>query len=583
MRNFTLCASALLLTAGAVASPLKPVTNHNRFGKTLGDEKMQVDLRKSNAFHSMDKSQISLAECVKKNGKKVKAAAATRAESENFSTDIIDQQPAGSKTDWTKSCAGYYSFWGIIGCEEMSGVVQQIVEGEDGKLYLNVLFSQFPLGDIWVAADKNADGGFSISAGQCVYAEEYEGEMGYFYLTPMALGDYNDEIDDFDYIYYDSVDFNYVDGSYVQADPEVILGLCEIDETTDWEYWWSGYGDANIVLAPLTSEMASIPDNLISSVERWAALTDGSGYFVDVIVDGNKMYTKGLIYGIEDGVMVGDIEGDKVTFKAGQFVGMDYYWTWTYVYGGKVETVWNEEWEWDDIVATITGDLVFKYDAENKRMITENAIIVAGSYSDNLEEVVPVGYIEELTVELQHRNPDAVPQNPYDVAFYDEMEYYGSNTLDFKIPELDVDGNLLDSANLYYRLYVDGDLFTFYGDEYIDVPEEGVDMLNCNFTNFEDIWVSGISKSIYLYFEGVDEIGIQSVYLQPVEGGEPKELVSEIVSIETNAIKNVETSETISSKWYDLQGREVKNPAAGIYLRVDAKADGSKRGVKVVK
>lgn len=582
MKNFTLCAVSLIMAAGVSASPLKPINNLNRFPKSLGDQLAKVDAREMASLYSAEKTKPSMAELSKKEGKKVVKAASTRAASESLSTEIRDVQPAGAMSYWSKSCIGWMQFWGMVGADQITGMVQQIVDGEDGKLYMNVLFSQFPLGDIWVEAEKN-DNGFTIASGQCVYMEEYDGEMTYFYLTPLTMGDYDDEIGDFTYTYHDTVEFNYIDGEYVEANPDIMLALCENDVTTDFEYLWAGYGDQDIVISPLTSTMAELPSNFETSSERWAALTDNGGYFVDVMVEGDKMYTKGLIYGIEGGAMVGTIDGDKVRFKAGSFVGMDYYWTWTYVYGGTVDQVWNEEFEMYEANVAITGDLIFKYDAEAKRIITENAIIVAGSYSDNIEEVAPTGYIEELTIELQHRNPDAAPKDPFGVSFYDEMEYLGSNTLDFYIPDVDVDGNLLDTANLYYRMYVDGDLFTFYNDEYPGISDEGETMLNSTFTNFENIWVYDTNKTIWLFFEGADEIGVQSVYLQPVEGGEPKEIVSNIVTVDTSALKKLPISETVISKWYDIAGREVKNPSNGIFLRVDKKADGTFRTSKVVK
>lgn len=582
MRNFTLCAASLVLAAGAVASPLKPLKSANNVFHSMGETK--VDARAMSAFRSADKTKLSMAEAVKKGGKKVAKGISTRAEElEELSTEIRYEQPEGTLSDWSKNCLGYMSWWGMIGYDEMRGIVQQIVEGEDDKLYLNVVLSQFPMGDVWVEADKKDDGGFSIPAGQCVYFEEYFGDLCYFYLTPMLLGDYNDEIDDFDYTYYDSLEFNLVDGEYVQANPEIMMALCENDETTGGEYYWAGYGDSDIVISPLTQKMAELPANFETDCEKWAALTDDGGYFVKVLVDGDTMYTKGLIYGIEDGVLVGKIKDDKVSFEAGQFVGMDYYWTWTYVYGGEVEAVYDEEWDMYDYYATITGGAEFNYDAENKKISTVHPIVVSNNYSENIEEVIPSGFIEELTIELQHRNPEALPQDPYDVEFYDEMEYYGSNTLYFNIPELDVDGNLLEVSNLYYRMYVDGDLFTFYADEYPGLPEEGETMINAEYSNFSNIYTSGINKCIWLYFEGMDEIGIQSVYLQPVEGGEPKELATKIVTIDTSAVKELPASETLSTTWYDLQGRVVKNPSNGVYLRVDKKADGTRRASKVVK
>ena len=42
-------------------------------------------------------------------------------------------------------------------------------------------------------------------------------------------------------------------------------------------------------------------------------------------------------------------------------------------------------------------------------------------------------------------------------------------------------------------------------------------------------------------------------------------------------------AQTVSSVYFDLQGRQITEPVQGLYIRQDVKADGTVKAVKVVK
>lgn len=428
--------------------------------------------------------------------------------------------------------------------------------------------------------EKNEDDSYTYPGPQLVYQEEYMGDIYDYYLVPFTLGE-----DEEGYAVTtpcQTVNFNMVDGKLVQevTEDEVLLGLFEYD--AEEGFLWTGYTDWNIVFEPMTSVAATLPEGV--AAEKWVAVSGDSGYFTEVAIDGAKIYVKGLVYGNDEGVAVGTINGDEVTFAAGQFLGADPYGYWTYLYGGQIEEEWDDYWEEYVYVAVLEGDLVFTYDAEAKKLVNKNALIVTNNASENLEEVAVSGYIDPLTIEYQVRNPEAAPQDPYGLEFYDEMEEWGSNSFYFSIPEFDVDGNLLEPEKLFYRIYVDGEPFIFYSDEYVGLPEDEMELINCQFTNYEDIFSSGVDKGIYLYFEGADTLGVQSVYIDTVNGEEVK-TESKVVTISTNdAVRGVEAeAASVATEWFDLQGRRIANPGKGIGIRIDLKADGSRKAVKVVR
>lgn len=487
---------------------------------------------------------------------------------------MITEAPDGTITTMSRDCTGWYLFWGYLFYEDVKGSAVKICEGSDGAYYMNGGTSQFPL-STWVKGSKNDDGSLVFPSGQIVYQEYYEGEIYDYALAAMTI-----DIDDEGGLSYNVLDelvLTENNGTYTAEG--LVWGVCEY---YDGEWAWTGYGDENLVLSPISDVVPELPDGL--AMETWSAFVDDFGWRVSVGFAGNKVYVCGIDTTVPDCVSVGEISDDgTVTFEAGQYLGVSDYGFLTYLYGGYIDEVWNEDYEDYDITGIVTGPFTMSYDADAKRLEATNVFITTNNKSDNHDEVILSGYCDNMTILYQQRNPEAKPANPTDLAFYDEWEYYGSNTFDFTIPQVDVEGTLLDAENLYYRMYVDDDVFTFYGDEYVGLPDDGLDMLPADYSNYADIWVSGTNKSIWLYFQGCETLGVQSVYMQPVEGGEPVMLESEIVTIETSGVKSVisDKAEVTSSVYYDLQGRRVDNPATGLYIRRDTRADGTVNAVKV--
>lgn len=507
--------------------------------------------------------------------KSLPAATDTRMKSAPMRWELMDEAPAGVATDWSRDCLGWSSFFDYILSEPSYGYCQKMVTTDDGKVYLDLQVTTFPL-DTWIEATKDADGNLSIAAGQPVYIEEYEGEEYLFCLLPIIP--VIDEEGMITYTEYETFKLLYKDGKYESEKSDMVLAFCQWDETEGWI--WTGYGDSDIVLSPVTDTFAELPAGV--TTERWSVINADGGYFANVGIDGNKIYIGGIVSSNPDAYVSGTIneENSSVTIEGGQFLGKSLEFTWAYAFGGKIE-IETDEWGDEIAVATITGPLTFSYDQRANRLVADNALIVCSNKSENMEEINAVSYIDEYAIVKQERNPEALPQKPTELAFYDYYEDYGENNLYFTLPEFDVEGTLLDTDNLYYRIYVDGDVFTFYNDEYPEVAEEGQDLMPCYFSNFYNIYTAGTAKGIYFYFNGAEEIGVQSVYMQPVEGGEPKEVCSEIATVATTGVKSILNNGNVkTSEYYDLLGRRVANPDNGIYIRRDVMTDGTAKAVK---
>lgn len=499
------------------------------------------------------------------------------------SEDIISDVPEGTVSSWSRDCSAWFTFWGYLFQEEVSGFAQQIVEAEDGSVYLDGGVAEFPL-TTWVKGSKDPDGNIVIPSGQIVYEEEYDGEVYSFGLVALT---YSISDEALNYEYTDQLTLTLEDGKYVLKD-DVIWGLCEwtepSEEAPDGDWYWTGYGDAGISLSPITATSAVVPASV--NMEQWTAIIGENGYFCNVGIDGSDVYIGGILESAPDVVVKGTLsaDGQKVVIDGGSFAGISDYHFWSYVYGGTTEEVWDDYYEEYVPTPVITGDLSFSYDSGSNILQADGVAIFTTNVSDEVNDLVISSYYEDLKIIKQVRNPEAKPADPTGVEVLDYYENYGENDLVFDIPMFDEEGTLLDSSRLYYALYVDGEPFTFYSDEYPDLEEDGVELINVNFTNYNNIWVSGITKTVYLYFQGAETIGVQSVYKEVDGNGNEVELRSNIVEVAyIDGIKNIAAdAEVVSSAYFDLQGRRIANPASGLYIRRDVFSDGSVKAVKTV-
>lgn len=158
----------------------------------------------------------------------------------------------------------------------------------------------------------------------------------------------------------------------------------------------------------------------------------------------------------------------------------------------------------------------------------------------------------------------------------------GFGYVTFDIPMLNTDGMLLDSNKLYYNVYINGDKFTLYPDEYHMLKEEITD-IPYDFTDAHgglngDITIEGSLRTFILFSEGIESVGAQSFY---VDGDKVyySKLVEENVS---GAINDVKQDTTIVEETYiDLAGRRVITPEKGVYIKRVKMADGSVKSDKV--
>ncbi|MDE6291722.1 MAG: hypothetical protein K2M16_09325 [Muribaculaceae bacterium] len=492
--------------------------------------------------------------------------------------NVVFDTPDGELKWLNRSCDGFVTQAFDATHGEILGSIVQMVEGEDGYVYLSHMASEYPV-NTWTRFER--EGNTLVMNGvQAIYKEhDYDYDEDFIvYLAPMevVVNEYNVGT------FVVPEDCRYVlnigeDGSLTSADPKMLLGVCVHTPDASVEgndVWiWKGFGDRDIKMVPATGEPVSLPEGI--EVSDWVMTDDYVNVFVQVAIDGDDFYVCGMDRSLPDSWVKGKISDGKVVFPSGQYLGADmdifYY---SYFCGADFFDSTDDEGN-AYRACQMADTSVFAYDAEKGRITAESGYIINSTPT----ELFPLYFYENVVIGKQHRNPDTAPEAPYGLDYF-ESDW--GNHVWFMLPNVDVEGNILHVENLYYEIYVNDEL------QYFDIVDEDWNVENTSrvpylYDDWEDFWVDSTDPSdhsVYLYYDGVvNSIAIRSIYVN--ENGE--DVYSKMgYWNDPSSVAGVAVNEPVSVKWYDLQGREVNGGSKGIAVKVATYADGTTTHEKVM-
>ena len=474
---------------------------------------------------------------------------------------VIESVPEGVdrvySTDWMVLMYGY-----II---DNTGVATHVRTTDDGKLYFNDLFSiQQPY---WVEASTDSDGNVTIPTHQEIGVDETYGMLT-VEVSKFAFGDgymYSDILRDVDS--YQMVTRG--DGSIVSAD----LG------EEDWtERYYLVLADAedgvhaligSIVMSPVNEPEVEAPALADADYSYSYLTTEGTqeGAVIKGVADGDDLYLQGLCPALPEKWLKGTFNADRSQFSipSGQYLGSDVYVH--YFSAAHLETVATEEGEASEWVL---DDALVMDVADNGATLTFTpgsyfAVTIAGDVAYS---------VSEGRVAL-HRTEIAKPAKPV----ISGLEWIEVDALFFKQPTLDVDGNVLDSNNLTWRLYFDDQLYTFDPSLYMNLSAPMTEMPYM-FDDGWDFYPHYEEQVVVIYEYGYQNIGVESVYTVNGESRVSDRAYWGTVAIDAVGANSNEVVETI---YTDLTGRRIDNPSNGIYIVTKRYADGSVKSHKVLR
>lgn len=164
--------------------------------------------------------------------------------------------------------------------------------------------------------------------------------------------------------------------------------------------------------------------------------------------------------------------------------------------------------------------------------------------------------------------------------------------MQFDVEYTSTDGVYLDPNKMYYNIYFDDELFTFYSDEYkngLPGDADEVTDIPLTYNNSVDLMAYNNSRIVYFYTTGFKSFGIQLLYKDgdKVYKSDMAKFVfdkdGEPVAGIKNATANEFGSAVKSVSYTDLSGRTISKPNKGIYMKTMRFADGTQKTIKYFK
>ena len=263
-----------------------------------------------------------------------------------------------------------------------------------------------------------------------------------------------------------------------------------------------------------------------------------------------------------------------MTFPSGQYLGVNNGSTHAYMMAYDLNTYQT------------MSSLSFGYDASAGLLSSDGALEVnIGKNNMSSLGMFVYPYLEKVDYTV---DAPAYPLITGVVAYGSDPNEPEMAAVVYKLSNESASGQQLNEANIYYNIYLDGELQTFNESEYkylkadmTDIPyafaDSYVDMFSG--TKGWDFKVQDEQQYIYFY-KPFSQVGIQAMY---VDGD--KTYKSSLVTYDVTGICNDLTTGAVekSVSYTDLGGRKVAAPTKGVYLKTVTYSDGTTKTVKVLK
>ena len=496
---------------------------------------------------------------------------------------IINNAPNGTKQLYSRASEGFYYDWSDRTYGEREGGIS-IISGEDGFIYIHNPISGFATGSFLKGVKEGNQ--IKIELPQLLYREQNveTGEMLYFEAA--ILENNSDNATFFNYckskdtelIYTiaedGTISFNFTTDEDNQY-PSKIFGII----TTTGEFY---VGDGSQTLTPVDYATVTPPEDL--ELTDWVLFDSGTGddHNVSMGFDGNDVYLYNFdnIYARHSWIK-GKIDGNVVSFPTEQFLGeYNGYFYW-YLAADFYET--PDTYYFDPITS-----IDFEYNREKRMMTTpEHASMVANPR----KEIIGLDYpefmwYEKPVIKILSDTPSSyIPQNPRFIGFVDYFQNLGYNYCEFGIYPLSLDYDILDTNNLYFRLYLNGvaeEVFQSEGNFDFPFNYFGEDPDTLVIQSF------GGNVGLFLMMDGLETIGIQLVNIGPDKEIYATDIVTynidtgEVTEGETESVEALYSGDVVSTEYYDLSGNKLPRIKSGIVLQRQRYSDGSIKTRKLI-
>lgn len=342
---------------------------------------------------------------------------------------------------------------------------------------------------------------------------------------------------------------------------------------------FTGTGEGNINWNVFDTTLPTPPAGTETS-QYICNTTDAWGNVSNRIVEfgtaGDELWIKGLYGYFSDSWIKGKIDGDKVTFATDQYLGI--YTTEMYYYFFQAAD-WEEGVsEWGEPEIHYIPQPAVTLTKEGDKYVADKAMLMTfGMKTAN--PGMPSGSVLLKPTFAPYNEVPATPANPA-ITFVGDYYAPWGRSVGINIPATDTEGNFINPDNMYYNIFINGELFTFTPETYKELEEPMTDIpYNFSKTGVVVTNEGSAEHTITLMMEETPVIEVQSAYT--VNGETRKSAKVGTARIET---ANVVAPEVVTTEWYNLQGVRIDSPAAGtIAIRRDCLSDGSVKTAKIIR
>lgn len=497
-------------------------------------------------------------------------------------TEIIMEQPEGTLKTYYRAGYNYYNNGGYVTRGTQVGNVD-IVYADNNEVYIKDPLSKALTG-AWVKATINEDGTeITLPLEQPIF---YDAELKDTVVIRMI--NYDDSWEEF----YPNEDN--IESLTFKVDGETL----SLQGTSRYQVLgavWKSSGawaehadyDTKYSIKDAEDELVTVPEDLVSEAYKMSAFSyvyeKEMTYNVEIGVDGNDMYIKGIFKDTPNAWIKGTIDGNKVTFPKLQFLG--------YITGGNLNSYYMLATPYGN--TQVMEDLVLTYNEETGEYTTDQNLVlntsrvsiyftealssvkiyeakVAGSYDIPYTESFDGGIDEFYVIDA---NEDANTWKYNSLSGVVAYDTYTNDADDWFItPALKLE------AGKEYTFSIDAKCFSSVWPERFEVKcgtaataeamtstvIEAVSVDNSDFETYKGTFAPAESGN---YYFGVHAISVVAdAFTLTVDN------VS-VVSQESVNIENVADDADVPSDVYTLDGRLVKKNALsteglekGIYI-----------------
>jgi hypothetical protein len=512
----------------------------------------------------------------------IKSLPATEVNAESASSDeIVTTPPAGTTVTYYADMRNDDNVFGFMYDNHISC---KIVFCDNGDVYLPNLLMRNTMGAYVRGSYDKSTGTISVPAGQAVYQSPNTDDFTRVYLLDASGNAGNKDTNEF---YSAPLTFHVDNDGVITFNGDYpYFGIC--NETDVEECYGIGYDLTFTPTENVEGDIEYFTLNYVYDANETAYSTTISGYG-----DDDVRWFKGLSPKYPDAWMklqkngnTTDTEqGDTENWLAYSFQVMNFS-SYDYPYVAAAATFGyddsgNDQW-------TAYNYLPFTYNPETKTFTaaTDGMMLTMLTTYDE-QEVQFLQAYKSLKVEPKELKFEGLTDPTF--TSYDAESTPGETEFIFMTSDLDIAGNSLVKDALYFRMYIDGELYTFTAATYPKFKED-VSLVPFS-TNLYGVFMSNTAgDKRYVYFQNlpadIKNIGVEQVYIMNGKEYTSRRLVYDIASAtagysDSSAVEKVNADkQPVSVVRYNVNGQRVSDTATGMIITVERYNDGTTHSTK---